>query len=144
MDIQGKENEVLDRMMRLMEDEMVSKDLFLECMRKVIGTIRTQGQMIERLVNDMNMRNHEGLLYLRGERMYNTQDLMDRLHICRRSISAYRKNGDLPYILLRNKAYYKEGDVVSLIHRFSDRLDRKAIERFLSEIDKKGDAVADR
>ena len=77
------------------EKEMLDKDSFMECMRSIVKKMNRQEQMIKLLVDDMNMRNHKGVLYLRGERMYSTQELIDRLHICRRSITNYRKDGAL-------------------------------------------------
>ena len=65
------------------EKEVLDKDFFLECMRAVIKKINQQEQLMQLLVDDMNMRNHEGALYLRGERMYSTKDLMNRLHLRR-------------------------------------------------------------
>ena len=115
------------------EKETLDKELFLDCMRSIVKKMNHQEQLIKILVDDLNMRNHEGMLYLRGERMYNTGDLIDRLHICKRSISHYRKTGDLPYILLRNKAYYKESDVVSLVQHFSEKFDKKAAGDFLAQ-----------
>lgn len=115
------------------EKEVLDKDFFLECMRTVIKKINQQEQLMQLLVDDMNMRNHEGVLYLRGERMYSTRDLMNRLHLSKRTLDRYRKSGDLPFILLHNKAYYKEGDVVNMIHRYSDKLDKKAAGDFLAQ-----------
>ena len=83
------------------------------------------------------MRNHEGLLYLRGERMYSTQELIDGLGVCRRTIHRYRKDGELPYIILRNAAYYKESDVVEIIKRYANTLDKKTIEAFMAGMNTK-------
>ena len=126
------------------EKEMLDKDSFMECMRSIVKKMNKQEQMIKLLVNDMNMRNHEGVLYLRGERMYSTQELIDRLHICRRSITNYRKNGELPYILLRNKAYHRENDVIRFIQENSDKVDKHLAEEFLTETTKNGDTIANR
>ena len=115
------------------EKEVLDKDFFLECMRAVIKKMNQQEQLMQLLVDDMNMRNHEGSLYLRGERMYSTKDLMNRLHLSKRTLDRYRKSGDLPFILLHNKAYYKESDVVNMIHRYSDKLDKKAAGDFLTQ-----------
>ena len=115
------------------EKEVLDKDFFLECMRAVIKKMNQQEQLMQLLVDDMNMRNHEGVLYLRGERMYSTKDLMNRLHLGKRTLDRYRKSGNLPFILLHNKAYYKESDVVNMIHRYSYKLDKKAAGNFLAQ-----------
>ena len=113
--------------------ETLDKDFFLECMRSVIKKMNQQEQLIQMLVDDMNLRNHQGQLFLRGERLYSSQELMARLHLCKSTIQRHRKSGDLPFILLHNKAYYKEGDVVNMIRKYSERLDKKAVGDFLAQ-----------
>ena len=102
-------------------------------MRTVIKKMHQQEQLMQQLVDAIIKQNHEGSLYLRGERMYSTKDLMNRLHLSKRTLDRYRKSGDLPFILLHNKAYYKESDVVKMIHRYSDKLDKKAAGDFLTQ-----------
>ena len=126
------------------EKEVLDKDCFMECMRSIVRKMNQQEKMIKLLVDDMNMRNHEGVLYLRGERMYSTQELIDKLHICRRSITNYRKDGELAYILLRNKAYHRESDVIRFIQENSDKVDKRWAEEFLTETSKNGDMIAHR
>lgn len=126
------------------EKEVLDKDCFMECMRSIVRKMNQQEKMIKLLVDDMNMRNHEGVLYLRGERMYSTQELIDKLHICRRSITNYRKDGELAYILLRNKAYHRESDVIRFIQENSDKVDKRWAEEFLTETTKNGDMIANR
>ena len=126
------------------EKEILDKDCFMECMRSIVRKMNQQEKMIKLLVDDMNMRNHEGVLYLRGERMYSTQELIDKLHICRRSITNYRKDGELAYILLRNKAYHRESDVIRFIQENSDKVDKRWAEEFLMETSKNGDTIANR
>ena len=126
------------------EKEMLDKDSFMECMRSIVKKMNQQEKMIRLLVDDLNMRHHEGMLYLRGERMYSTQELIDRLHICRRSITNYRKGGELSYILLRNKAYHRESDVIRFIQENSDKLDKRWAEEFLTETTRNGDILANR
>ena len=48
--------------------EILDKDCFMECMRSIVKKMNQQEQMIKLLVDDLNMRHHEGVLYLRGER----------------------------------------------------------------------------
>ena len=117
--------------------ETLDKDFFVDCMKTVVRKIQKQEQMIQLLVDDLKMRNHEGLLYLRGERMYSTQELIDGLGVCRRTIHRYRKDGELPYIILRNAAYYKESDVVEIIKRYANTLDKKTIEAFMAGMNTK-------
>ena len=128
------------------QSETLDKDFFLDCMRSVVRKMQKQEQMIQILVDDLKMRNHEGLLFLRGERMYSTQELVNSLRICRKTLTRYRNTGELPYIILRNSAYYKENDVEKLITRYGNRLDKKAVAEFLANMNKNkdGDTFADR
>lgn len=115
------------------EKEMLDKDLFLDCMRKLVKKMNQQEQLIQVLVDDLKMRNHEGVLYLRGERMYSTRDVTQRLRICERTMDRFRKSGELPFIMLHNKAYYKESDIITLIENTSKKIDRKAAGEFLAQ-----------
>lgn len=128
------------------QSEPLDKDFFLDCMRSVVKKMQKQEQMIQILVDDLKMRNHEGLLFLRGERMYSTQELVNSLRICRKTLTRYRNTGELPYIILRNSAYYKESDVEKLITRYGNRLDKKAVAEFLANMNKNknGDILANR
>ena len=130
----------------MQQSEALDKDLFLDCMRSVVKRMQKQEQLIQLLVDDLNLRNHEGLLFLRGERMYSTQELVNSLRISRKTLMRYRNAGELPYIILRNSAYYKESDVERLITQFGNRLDKKAIAEFLASMNKNknGDAIANR
>ena len=128
------------------QNEPLDKDFFLDCMRSVVKKMQRQEQMIQMLVDDLKLRNHEGLLFLRGERMYSTQELINSLRISRKTLMRYRNAGELPYIILRNSAYYKESDVEKLITRFGSRLDKKAVEEFIANMNKNknGDSIANR
>lgn len=128
------------------QSEPLDKDFFLDCMRNVVKKMQRQEQMIQILVDDLKLRNHEGLLFLRGERMYSTQELMNSLRISRKTLMRYRNAGELPYIILRNSAYYKESDVEKLITRFGSRLDKKTVEEFIANMNKSrnGESIANR
>lgn len=115
------------------EKEILDKDFFLECMRTLVKKMNQQGQMIQVLVDDLNMRSHEGALYLRGERMYSTREIIRRLHVSERTIERSRKSGELPFILLHNKAYYKESDIINMIQNNSKKIDKKAAGEFLAQ-----------
>ena len=126
------------------QSEVLDKDFFLECMRSVVRRMQKQEQMIQVLVDDLRMRNHEGVLYLRGERMYSTQELVNSLRVSRKTLMRYA--GNLPYIILRNSAYYKESDVEKLITQYGNRLDKKAVAEFLANMNnnKNGDILANK
>ena len=128
------------------QSEVLDKDFFLECMRSVVRRMQKQEQMIQVLVDDLRMRNHEGVLYLRGERMYSTQELVNSLRVSRKTLMRYRNAGNLPYIILRNSAYYKESNVEKLITQYGNRLDKKAVAEFLANMNKNknGDILANK
>ena len=138
--------EDINQTKEVQQGEPLDKDFFLDCMRSVVKKMQRQEQMIQILVDDLKLRKHEGLLFLRGERMYSTQELINSLRISRKSLMRYRNAGELPYIILRNSAYYKESDVEKLITRFGSRLDKKAVEEFIANMNtnKHGDSIANR
>ena len=138
--------EEINKTEEVQQSEPLDKDFFLDCMRSVVKKMLRQEQMIQILVDDLKLRNHEGLLFLRGERMYSTQELMNSLRISRKTLMRYRNAGELPYIILRNSAYYKESDVEKLITRFGSRLDKKAVEEFFANMNKNknGDSIANK
>ena len=43
------------------EKEMLDKACFMECMRSIVKKMNQQEQMIKLLVDDLNMRHHEGV-----------------------------------------------------------------------------------
>lgn len=52
-----------------------------------------------------------------GERIFDNQDLCIMLRLSKRSLQRYRSLGLLPYIMLRQKTYYKESDVLQFLVR---------------------------
>ncbi len=52
-----------------------------------------------------------------GERIFDNQDLCVMLRLSKRSLQRYRSLGLLPYIMLRQKTYYKESDVLQFLVR---------------------------
>ena len=92
------------------------------------------------------MPNHDGVRYRRRERMNSTQKRVNTLRVSRKTLMRYRNAGNLPYIILRNSAYYKESDVEKLITRYGSRLDKKAVAEFLANMNKNknGDILANR
>ena len=45
-----------------------------------------------------------------------SQDVMSQLHICRRTLHTFRRNGTLPYSQLGSKLYYKRSDIQRILH----------------------------
>ena len=115
--------------------EPLDKDTFVNCMQKMISRMGQQEELLKILVDDLQERNKDGNLYLRGERLYNNRDLIRILKTSMRSLQRYRTKGLLPFMLLRNMAYYKESDVVKLLESDNDIVcDKKAVQVFLDRI----------
>ena len=115
--------------------EPLDKDTFVSCMQKMINRMGQQEQLLKVLVDDLQERNKDGTLYLRGERLYNNRDLVKMLKTSMRSLQRYRTKGLLPFMMLRNMSYYKESDVVKLLESDNDIVcDKKAAQVFLDRI----------
>ena len=115
--------------------EPLDKDTFVNCMQKMINRMGQQEQLLKILVDDLQERNKDGNLYLRGERLYNNRDLVKILKTSMRSLQRYRTKGLLPFMMLRNMSYYKESDVVKLLESDNDIIcDKKAAQVFLDRI----------
>ena len=115
--------------------EPLDKDTFVNCMQKMINRMARQEQLLKILVDDLQERNKDGNLYLRGERLYNNRDLVKILKTSMRSLQRYRTKGLLPFMMLRNMSYYRECDVVKLLEGDNDIVcDKKAAQIFLDRI----------
>ena len=115
--------------------EPLDKDTFVNCMQKMINRMGKQEQLLKILVDDLQERNKDGNLYLRGERLYNNRDLVKILKTSMRSLQRYRTKGLLPFMMLRNMSYYRESDVVKLLEGDNDIVcDKKAVQVFLDRI----------
>ena len=107
----------------------------MNCMQKVMNRMGQQEKMLNILVDDLQERSKDGILFLRGERLYNNKDLGKILKMSIRTLQRHRTNGLLPYLMLRNKAYYKESDVVKLLESDADIIcDKTAVQVFLDRI----------
>ena len=115
--------------------EPLDKDTFVNCMQKMINRMGQQEQLLKILVDDLQERNKDGNLYLRGDRLYNNRDLVKILKTSMRSLQRYRTKGLLPFMMLRNMSYYKESDVVKLLEGDNDIVcDKKAAQVFLDRL----------
>lgn len=59
--------------------------------------------------------NLKEMKFWNGERLFDNQDLCIMLQVSKRSLQRYRSLGLLPYLMLRQKTYYKESDVVQFL-----------------------------
>lgn len=62
-----------------------------------------------------------------GERLYDNQDLCMMLQVSKRSLQRYRSIGILPYLMLRQKTYYKETDVEKFLSEHLDEFKKDQI-----------------
>ena len=65
-----------------------------------------------------------------GERLFDNQDLCIMLQVSKRSLQRYRSLGLLPYIMLRQKTYYKESDVMRFLSVHLQDLKKEEIEAY--------------
>ena len=71
---------------------------------------------------------------LNGERLYDNQDLCMMLQVSKRSLQRYRSIGILPYMMLRQKTYYKESDVERFLSEHLDEFSMEQIEAYKARI----------
>ena len=112
----------------------IDTEVFENFMKTVTERLSRQEKMIQILVDDLNERNKDGKLYIRGERMYDSIELQKTLLMGKRTLQRYRTSGQLPYIKLRRTCYYRESDVVRLLEEDGKYFDQRAKDRFLTSV----------
>lgn len=123
----------------------IDTEIFENFMKAVTERLTRQEEMIQMLVDDLNERNKDGKLYIRGERMYDSIELQKTLLMGKRTLQRYRTSGQLPYIKLRRTCYYRESDVVRLLEEDGYYFDQRAKNRFLSSVKtRKADSFGNR
>lgn len=83
----------------------------------------------EKKQSDSSVNSHESFAAVYGENASQTPlqpslledwidtfDVMNLLHICRRTLYSLRTEGILPYSRIRHKLYYKRSDIEHLLH----------------------------
>lgn len=112
----------------------IDTEIFESFMKSVTERLTRLEKMIQMLVDDLNERNKDGKLYIRGERMYDSIELQKTLLMGKRTLQRYRTSGQLPYIKLRRTCYYRESDVVRLLEEDGKYFDQRAKDRFLTSV----------
>ena len=112
----------------------IDTEIFESFMKSVTERLTRLEKMIQMLVDDLNERNKDGKLYIRGERMYDSIELQKTLLMGKRTLQRYRSSGQLPYIKLRRTCYYRESDVVRLLEEDGKYFDQRAKDRFLTSV----------
>lgn len=91
----------------------------------IIERLDRQEQLLEEIRNCWQMmprteENTEDEKWYKGERLFDNQDLCMMLQVSKRSLQRYRSIGILPYLMLRQKTYYKESDVEKFLSKNID------------------------
>jgi hypothetical protein len=83
-------------------------------MKEIIDLILSLSQEIKDLKARIDL-----IRQSRAERLKNTwldnQDVLQALHISKRTLQTFRKNGTLPYSKIQGKFYYKVSDIEELL-----------------------------
>lgn len=114
----------------------------IQKIEKWFGTIMERLDRQEQLLEDIrhNQRtghpaeNSEAAKRLNGERLYDNQDLCIMLQVSKRSLQRYRSIGILPYMMLRQKTYYKESDVERFLSEHLDEIQKERIADYKARI----------
>lgn len=114
----------------------------IQKIEKWFGTIMERLDRQEQLLEDIrhNQRtehpaeNAETAKRLNGERLYDNQDLCMMLQVSKRSLQRYRSIGILPYMMLRQKTYYKESDVERFLSEHLDEIQKERIADYKARI----------
>ena len=67
-------------------------------------------------------------------RLYDNQDLCLMLQVSKRSLQRYRTLGILPYLMLRQKTYYKESDVEKFLAEHIDSFQKEKMADYKARI----------
>lgn len=104
----------------------------------IIERLDRQEQMLEDIRHshraEAPAENPTETKYLNGERLYDNQDLCMMLQVSKRSLQRYRSIGILPYMMLRQKTYYKESDVERFLSEHLDEFSKEQIEAYKARI----------
>ena len=111
-------------------------------MERWFGTIMERLDRHEQLLEDIRHNRQaehpaevpEATRMLNGERLYDNQDLCLMLQVSKRSLQRYRSIGILPYMMLRQKAYYKESDVERFLAEHLDEIKKEQIAAYKARI----------
>lgn len=93
-----------------------------------------QRQQVMPPVEERNDVSAERDKWYNGERLYDNQDLCMMLQVSKRSLQRYRSIGILPYLMLRQKTYYKETDVEKFLSEHLDEFKKDQIAAYKARI----------
>lgn len=104
----------------------------------IMERLDRQEQLLEDIRNNRHaeepLENPAETKHLNGERLYDNQDLCIMLQVSKRSLQRYRSIGILPYLMLRQKTYYKESDVKRFLSEHLGDFSKEQIEAYKARI----------
>lgn len=105
---------------------------------RIMERLERQEQMLEDIRHNQRAETPEedpaATKSLNGERLYDNQDLCMMLQVSKRSLQRYRSIGILPYLMLRQKTYYKESDVEKFLSEHLEELSKEQIRAYKARI----------
>ncbi len=114
----------------------------IQNLERLFGCIMERLDRQEQLLEDIRHKQRaeqpaevsERTKMLNGERLYDNQDLCLMLQVSKRSLQRYRSIGILPYLMLRQKSYYKESDVNKFLSEHLDEINKDRVEAYKARI----------
>lgn len=101
----------------------------LDRQEQLLEEIRYHQRMIPKVEESVNSEK-----WYKGERLYDNQDLCMMLQVSKRSLQRYRTLGILPYLMLRQKTYYKESDVEKFLAEHIDSFQKEKMADYKARI----------
>lgn len=105
---------------------------------RIMDRLDRQEQMLEDIRHNQQaetpVKDAAATKCMNGERLYDNQDLCMMLQVSKRSLQRYRSIGILPYLMLRQKTYYKESDVERFLSEHLDEFSKEQIEAYKARI----------
>jgi len=89
-----------------MNDSVLTRDC--EVIAGAMQSIRRSLKLADRLADGYSPP-------MGGERYLTDRDLVERLHVSRRTLQQYRHEGILPYFLFGGKTLYRESDIQKVL-----------------------------
>lgn len=105
----------------------------------IMEMLDRQEQLLEEIWHHQRMmpkveENADSEKWYNGERLYDNQDLCMMLQVSKRSLQRYRSIGILPYLMLRQKTYYKESDVQKFLSEYLDEFTKDQMAAYKARI----------
>lgn len=115
---------------------MIDDETFRDWMSKIMVRLERCEHLILLKANNTDeqpLRNRKPALW-EGEYLLDNQDLCMLLQVSKRSLQRYRSLKILPYLMLRQKTYYKESDVITFLTEHIKELKKDDAEFYKARI----------